>query len=78
MTRWIAAIAAAVSLLVLLGGMVRAETDSATTAGVSLVFWGVAGLVVAGGGAGLVELAARRASVPPRPAPRSSTGPRAR
>ncbi len=68
MSRWIAPVVAAVSLLVLLAGLVRAETEAATTAGVSLVFWGVAGLVLAGGGVAAVELAARRAHAPGRPA----------
>lgn len=82
MSRWIAPIAGAVSLLVLFAGLVRAETESATTAGVSLVLWGVVGLVLAGAGAGAVELSARRAprpaAVPRRPAARTPAGPRAR
>ena len=63
MTRWLAPVVAAVSLLVLLVGLVRAETDTATTAGVSLVLWGVTGLVLAGAGVGLAELTVRRAQV---------------
>ncbi|MGY1745604.1 hypothetical protein [Blastococcus sp. SYSU D00695] len=76
MSRWIAAIGAAVSLLVLLVGLVTAESVQATTAGVSLVLWGVVGLVLAGAGVAVVELtAARRAPAPRMPAGR---GPAAR
>ncbi|WP_409332202.1 hypothetical protein [Trujillonella humicola] len=78
MGRWIAPIVATVSLLVLATGLVRAETEKATTAGVSLVLWGVLGLVVAAAGVGAVELAARRAPGPRRPAARTPAGPRAR
>lgn len=84
MSRWVAPVVGAVSLLVLFAGLVRAETEQATTAGVSLVFWGVLGLVLAGAGAGAVELAARRAPAPRpatgarRPAARAPAGPRAR
>jgi amino acid transporter len=70
MTRWIAPLVAGLSLLVLLAGLFRAETETATTAGVSLVFWGVAGLVLAGAGAGLAELSAARHL----PAPRTPAG----
>jgi hypothetical protein len=73
MSRWAAPAVAAVSLLVLLVGLVRAETESATTAGVSMVFWGLAGLVLAGAGVGVAELAARRAPAPRRPAARPRT-----
>ncbi len=76
MGRWIAPIVGAVSLLVLFVGLVRAETDTGTTAGVSLAFWGVAGLVLAGAGVGVVEFNARRA--PARPAPRVAAKPRTR
>ena len=78
MSRWIAPIVGAVSLLVLLAGLVRAEAVTATTAGVSLVFWGVAGLVLAGGAVAAVELAAHRAHAPRRPVARAAAGPRTR
>jgi hypothetical protein len=60
MTRWIAPLAAAVSLLLLFVGLIRAETDQATTAGVSMAFWGVTGLVLAGAAVVLTEYAAAR------------------
>ena len=66
MSRWLAPLGAAVSLLVLFVGLIRAETDVATTAGVSMTFWGVTGLVIAGAAVGFTEYSAAR-----RPAPRT-------
>ena len=86
MIRWAAPIVAAVSLLALLVGLLRAETESATTAGVSLVFWGLAGLVLTGAAVGAVELTAARRDArdarsrrprpgrAPRPAARTAAG----
>jgi hypothetical protein len=59
-SRWIAPVVAAVSLLVLFVGLIRAEIDQATTAGVSMAFWGVTGLVLAGAAVALTEYAAAR------------------
>jgi hypothetical protein len=67
MTRWIAPLGAAVSLLLLFVGLLRAETDRATTGGVSMVLWGVVGLVLSGAAVGLAEYAAAH-----RPADRTS------
>jgi hypothetical protein len=75
MARWLAPLVGAVSLLVLLVGLVRAETEAATTAGVSLVLWGLAGLVLAGAGVGAVELAATRRGAGPV-GPRGTAGAR--
>ena len=77
MSRWLAPLGAAVSLLVLLVGLIRAETDVATTAGVSLAFWGVAGLVVAGTAVAVTEYSAARRPAPRTP-PRRSPSSRAR
>jgi hypothetical protein len=59
MSRWLAPLAAGVSLLLLFVGLVRAETERATTAGVSMVFWGVTGLVLSAAAVGYAEYAAR-------------------
>jgi hypothetical protein len=67
MIRWIAPLGAAVSLLLLFVGLVRAETDRATTAGVSMVFWGVAGLVLTGAAVGYAEYAAAHRTAERRP-----------
>jgi hypothetical protein len=67
MTRWLAPLGGAVFLLVLLVGLVRAETDTATTAGVSLVFWGMTGLALVAVAVGAVELTAARRAPGGRP-----------
>ncbi|MGY1743417.1 MULTISPECIES: hypothetical protein [unclassified Blastococcus] len=75
MSRWLAPAIGGLSLLVMLAGLIRAETVAATTAGVSLVFWGLAGLVLAGAGAGVAELSARRAAHPRAAGPRAAGPP---
>ncbi|RBY85112.1 hypothetical protein [Blastococcus sp. TF02A-26] len=70
MSRWLAPLGAALSLLMLFVGLIRAETERATTAGVSLVFWGVAGLVLTAAAVGFVEYSAHRRP-PATRAPRS-------
>ncbi|WP_029433212.1 hypothetical protein [Blastococcus sp. URHD0036] len=71
MTRWIAPLGAAVSLLLLFVGLLRAETDRATTAGVSMVLWGVVGLVLSGAAVGLAEYAAAHRPADRTPARRA-------
>lgn len=68
MARWLAPLAALVSLLVLVIGLVQAETDRATTAGVALTFWGAAGLLLVGAGVGLAEWTAAHRGHAARPA----------
>jgi hypothetical protein len=65
-------------LLLLFVGLVRAETDRATTAGVSLVFWGVTGLVLAGAAVGYAEYSAARRPATRAPAARRPPAARAR
>ncbi|SEP15792.1 hypothetical protein [Trujillonella endophytica] len=71
MARWLAPMGALVSLLVLFAGLVRAETEQATTAGVSLTFWGAAGLLLVVAAVGVVEWnAGHRRPAARRPAAR--------
>ena len=76
MTRWLAPLGAAVSLLVLFVGLVRAEADTATVAGVSMVLWGATGLLLIAAVVGAVELTAARRAAVPRTAARRPAAPR--